>query len=469
MTSSRKKKEKKKDFVKQKLKVGKTKPKSTSHTDTSFKARTITLPNQSIVDDGKSITHYLQLLSHHSHKTRNQTLLYIKEHFIEKAASENAQSIDYKPIILKSAARLTDEDKYVRKSVVDLFSAMPSSALDANSSDIMMYVRSAMTHINPDIRATSTGVIDLLMQRAPQQVCRANFASTMKCFISLLGWQELFKAMEAERAKGISKKDEKSLAGANSIIAASSLELVGSMIKARASHVKSLGLFVNAGVSSDYGQEEEELNGVGGNDETGSDTDTNGAISKHIKQNETNTSGQDSESYQPLSEAEAQQQINKLVEDSFNPRHIAAAIKARKSNETALKFLVPDSSMPFLSLNLFGSNLNNTSGLSSNSILASSTTKKSKSKSKSKARNMMFSLENTKGLEMLSSSPASVKYDPNNITVTEDIESRLQLVSYYKSVILEGLNVMIKEGGELGRATKKTMEIVDAVQFDDDY
>lgn len=241
------------------------------------------------------------------------------------------------------------------------------------------------------------------------------------------------------------------------------------MIKARASHVKSLGLFVNAGVSSDYGQEEEELNGVGGNDETGSDTDTNGAISKHIKQNETNTSGQDSESYQPLSEAEAQQQINKLVEDSFNPRHIAAAIKARKSNETALKFLVPDSSMPFLSLNLFGSNLNNTSGLSSNSILASSTTKKSKSKSKSKARNMMFSLENTKGLEMLSSSPASVKYDPNNITVTEDIESRLQLVSYYKSVILEGLNVMIKEGGELGRATKKTMEIVDAVQFDDDY
>ncbi len=64
------------------------KPKSTSHTDTSFKARTITLPNQSIVDDGKSITHYLQLLSHHSHKTRNQTLLYIKEHFIEKAASE---------------------------------------------------------------------------------------------------------------------------------------------------------------------------------------------------------------------------------------------------------------------------------------------------------------------------------------------------------------------------------------------
>lgn len=456
MATKHKKKEKQKDFVKKKLKVGKSKPNATSHTDTSFKAKTITLPNQSIVGEGKSITDYLQLLTHTSYKTRKQTLLYIKENFVEKALA-GSQSVDYKPIILKSAARLTDEDKSVRNTVVELFSAMPPAALDANASNIMLFARSAMTHIKPEIRATSTAVIDLLIEKAPQQVCRANFASTMKCFVSLLGWQDLLTSMEAAKAKGTFKNGKMSTAGANSIIASSSLELVGSMTKARASHVKSLGLLIQAGMLPDYGQKEEEEDMVDAMEE-----DANGNGKK--PSNSTEQSEETVEDYQPLSEAEATHQVNTLLENSFTPRHIAAAIKQRKANEVAYKFLIPNTSMPFLSLNLFGASLNNNqSGMASSSMLTTAATKNKKSKAK--AKNAMFNYEVPKGLGLGNASSSATQYHPSTVTVTEDIESRLQLVDYYKPIILEGLEVMIKEGGELGRATKKTLEIVEAVDY----
>lgn len=48
MASKRKRKEKQKDFAKAKLKVGKTAQKPDNYTDTSFKSKTISLPNQSI-------------------------------------------------------------------------------------------------------------------------------------------------------------------------------------------------------------------------------------------------------------------------------------------------------------------------------------------------------------------------------------------------------------------------------------
>lgn len=48
MGSKRKKAEKQKDFVKAKLRVGKTAAKPDNHTDTSFIAKSISIPNQTI-------------------------------------------------------------------------------------------------------------------------------------------------------------------------------------------------------------------------------------------------------------------------------------------------------------------------------------------------------------------------------------------------------------------------------------
>ena len=102
MASKRKRKEKQKDFAKAKLKVGKTAQKPDNYTDTSFKSKTISLPNQSIASSsnygassgasrsslstGPSLavlTHQLSLTKHHSSNTRKEVLNYLQTHLPE--------------------------------------------------------------------------------------------------------------------------------------------------------------------------------------------------------------------------------------------------------------------------------------------------------------------------------------------------------------------------------------------------
>lgn len=154
----------------------------------------------------------------------------------------------------------------------------------------------------------------------------------MQCFISLFGWQELLKAMEAERAKnGSAKKNQQSIAGANSIIAASSLEQAGKMTKARTDHIKSLQLLIRAGVSPDYGLDDDNEVGV---------IDIHGDNESETDQVESsrNTSNDETVEYDPLSEEEANRRVQEVIASSLTPRGIALAVKQRKANDVAYKF-----------------------------------------------------------------------------------------------------------------------------------
>ncbi|CAJ0759134.1 23943_t:CDS:2, partial [Entrophospora sp. SA101] len=77
--TKRKKKAQQEDFKKQKLKVGKAKPKASNFTNTSFKSRAISLPNQSITEDKSnlitntrklSLSELLTQLRHYNSRTR---------------------------------------------------------------------------------------------------------------------------------------------------------------------------------------------------------------------------------------------------------------------------------------------------------------------------------------------------------------------------------------------------------------
>ncbi|KAI9744343.1 MAG: rRNA processing protein, partial [Chaenotheca gracillima] len=66
-SSAKKKKEKRKDFQKPKLKVGKAKPKAANFTDTSFRSKGIVLKQQSLSTVAPTFqaqfSHHLSLLS----------------------------------------------------------------------------------------------------------------------------------------------------------------------------------------------------------------------------------------------------------------------------------------------------------------------------------------------------------------------------------------------------------------------
>lgn len=113
--------------------------------------------------------------------------------------------------------------------------------------------------------------------------------------------------------------------------------------------------------------------------------------------------------------------------------------------------MVPSTSLPYLSLNLFGPDSKLLPGVClANFKLKYGLEVQKSGKFKTKVNDSTsLNVDSTFGLGLRK------KYDPRSVSVTEDVESRTQLVDYYKPVIEEGLGVLIKEGGSLGRAAKK--------------
>ncbi|KAK9485672.1 Rix1 complex component [Lipomyces starkeyi] len=186
MGSQRKKKEKKKDFVKPKLKVGKTKPKATSYTELGFRAKAIGIPEQSITKTHTSretFDHHLSLARHHSHSTRREALAYLQAHLPEEVDSSLFTSIS--PLIL-------DPTTSVRAAVLSLVRAIPTSSLAPHVHLISLYIHSGMTHLAPDIRADSSKFLLFVLKAEdadiPMQLVTRSWEKTLHCFGSLLGW-----------------------------------------------------------------------------------------------------------------------------------------------------------------------------------------------------------------------------------------------------------------------------------------
>ncbi|KAK9470626.1 Rix1 complex component [Dipodascopsis tothii] len=184
MGSARKKKEKRKDFVKPKLRVGKTKPKATAHTDLGFKAKAIGIPTQTLggrVGD-EAFAHQLSLTKHHSSAVRKDALQYLQTHLPETPDSS---------VVLATAPLILDEARSVRSGALALLAAVPEAALALHANTLALYVHSAMTHINAEIRADSTKALTFLLSREalPREIVRRQWHKTLQCFGTLLGWR----------------------------------------------------------------------------------------------------------------------------------------------------------------------------------------------------------------------------------------------------------------------------------------
>lgn len=194
MGSKKKRAEKKKDFQKTKLRVGKTAARPDNYTDTSFTAKSISLPNQTIAKPKQGATtknggdvdlaHHLQLVKHHSASTRKEVLAFIEAHLPSNSAS-------YKQILTVTLSLLTDQSESVRSAFVSLLSACADRQpgfLQLHMRSIVLFVHSAMSHIRGDVRATSTQALDILITKAASSLVSGFLVKTLRSFFSLLSW-----------------------------------------------------------------------------------------------------------------------------------------------------------------------------------------------------------------------------------------------------------------------------------------
>ncbi|KAH7600029.1 Rix1 complex component involved in 60S ribosome maturation [Nakaseomyces glabratus] len=209
MTKSKKQKQKKKDFLKKKLKVGKPTGKPSNSTDTSFTARTLSVRSQLVNNAGDDLRKRLPLLKHHNDKVRKETLgIYIKA--IPKIISTQLMT----PLISQTSQLICDDSKDVREQLLELFDEVgkhDEQVLKLHCRSLVLYINMGMTHILPRVQADSTKFLGCLLKYCGQEFCDQAWNKLMAGIFRVLSWetQHSKNSNQAAGAMQTSKRDNK--------------------------------------------------------------------------------------------------------------------------------------------------------------------------------------------------------------------------------------------------------------------
>ncbi|PHH82040.1 hypothetical protein CDD82_7188 [Ophiocordyceps australis] len=191
-SSAKKKREKQKDFQKPKFKVGKTKPKPSSFTDTSFKTKAIVMGHQSLSttapDVNQQFKHNLSLASSSkSDKQRRDALAHLTAHL---STENGGNPVDAQSLLSKLLPLISHSSTPVRKQLLKLFRTLPEEQVKQSVDQVIMYIRAGMTHLSLDIRNDALSFLEWVLDTAAEQVvsCPGGWVRTLKTFCAAMGW-----------------------------------------------------------------------------------------------------------------------------------------------------------------------------------------------------------------------------------------------------------------------------------------
>ncbi|KAI8886564.1 hypothetical protein K501DRAFT_243995 [Backusella circina FSU 941] len=197
MPNARKKKAaKNEDFKKKKLKVGKKKAVADNFTDTAFKSRSISLPNQSISEDKSqeittsrnlTLPDLLVQLKHYNSGVKKDALLGMQD----LCTQHPALLVSSLGSVVNGILKLfVDDDREVRKAVLNFlketFVDIDRVELQPFMSLLVIYTCSAMTHIFEDVRLDAVKLMDLWIQITPDIVVSKFWNRITGNYMSLL-------------------------------------------------------------------------------------------------------------------------------------------------------------------------------------------------------------------------------------------------------------------------------------------
>ncbi|OJD35213.1 pre-rrna-processing protein ipi1 [Diplodia corticola] len=252
-SSAKRKKEKKKDFQKPKLKVGKARPKPDNFTDTSFKAKSIIVKEQSIHTTAPTITaqftHQLNLLTHKSDTQRRESLSYLTNAVIA-ARSQNAPLPQPVSVIIpKILSLIYDTSTSVRQQLLKLLQALPAPDVRPHVEELLRRTRAGMTSLSTDVCTTSFDVLDWLLATHPGDVvgCAGGWVHTLRCFTSVLGW----RAPAGAGAGAGTASTQKWTTASGATTSSSSHANAEKLKRLRHHQLVSLAAFIRAGIAAD--------------------------------------------------------------------------------------------------------------------------------------------------------------------------------------------------------------------------
>ncbi|KAK4991362.1 rRNA processing protein [Elasticomyces elasticus] len=170
-SSAKRKKEKKQDFQKPKLKVGKTKPKAANFTSTSFKAKSIVLTQSTLSTTAPSldaqILHNVSLFKSKSDSQRKDALA-----FITNAIMEHRKGFPYQvgEIFKEACKLLLDRSDGVRNELLKLLTQLPAVEVTIHIAEPLLRIRAGMTSLAKGIRFTSYDALIWLLKSNGEEV-----------------------------------------------------------------------------------------------------------------------------------------------------------------------------------------------------------------------------------------------------------------------------------------------------------
>ncbi|TKA72068.1 hypothetical protein B0A49_01998 [Cryomyces minteri] len=247
-SSAKRKKEKKKDFQKPKLKVGKARPKAANATDTSFRAKSIVLNQQSIHSAAPTSTaqfeHTLSLLSSKSDTQRRDALSYLTTSTSAAFAAGQPLPQSVSIILPRLHSLLLDGSTAVRQQLLKLLAALPGAEVSSHEVEqLLLYVRAGMTHLAADIRTSSLEALDWLVAVQGEVVvsCAGGWVKTLRILLGLLAWKVPSKPGDNSSGSGDG--------GKWTSVPKATFGKVGGEAKMQIKLLNSLALFLRAGLA----------------------------------------------------------------------------------------------------------------------------------------------------------------------------------------------------------------------------
>ncbi|KAI9725730.1 MAG: rRNA processing protein [Chrysothrix sp. TS-e1954] len=194
-SSAKRKKEKKKDFQKPKLKVGKDKPKPANFTDTSFKAGAIHLSRQSInveaPSTSKTFSHHVSMLRHQSATQRQESLAFLTS-LVADRSSEQSLPEPMSVFLPRVCQLMLDPSNGVRQQLLKLLHHVLRDDVRVQIGQLLHWVIASMMQMSVDISLFSLDVLSLMLGNGPLDVVSSigGWTKVLNCFLKVLGWQQ---------------------------------------------------------------------------------------------------------------------------------------------------------------------------------------------------------------------------------------------------------------------------------------
>ncbi|VEU22276.1 DEKNAAC103299 [Brettanomyces naardenensis] len=193
-TSKRHRKQKQKDFAKTKLKVGKTPAQKSNFTDTSFKAKSITLNQRGgSSSSSESLKKKLSILRKPTQNLSSRQV--ILEELVEDLSKHYGRFSGHLDEVLKvSSLLLLDRSRKIRKLNLEIWRLLVDTGriniLTLHLETLLLFVNSGMTHLNSGIRLDSLKYLECLLssQELAELVVKSNWTKLLKNFMILMNW-----------------------------------------------------------------------------------------------------------------------------------------------------------------------------------------------------------------------------------------------------------------------------------------